>query len=453
MNTFVALVGRPNVGKSTLFNNLIGKKKSITHDQAGTTLDIILGTAHAANMDIQLADGPGVFESFDDTLNTRAQMKALELFKRATLLVFVIDASMPMTIEDRNILNWIRKQSLPFITCATKADFAAAEANIAAAEAFIGQTILPVAALQKRGLSTLLHAIQTYTENSEEPLLTDETIKVALLGRPNVGKSSLFNLVIGEDRALTSDLPGTTRDPIDCIKHYPEEDLTIQWIDTAGLRRRNKISEDLEYFTYVKSQRIIEKCDVAVVMLSSDAELVHQDESIIQQVLEQNKALILVVSKIDLFTEVKIKELQKKLRGHLQYVKWAPMITISSKAERGIDRLFVAIKKVSQEMLKKIPTQALNHFFTEFQSTQVPPLIRGHRAKIYYGTHIEVKPPTFMLFVNEADIFRFSYLRAIENSLRERFGFIGCPIIMKMKSKAESSPNPFLHKVKRMSQY
>lgn len=446
MNGFVALVGRPNVGKSTLFNSLIGKKKSITHTQTGTTLDLIFGEVTVKSRVIQLADGPGIFEHFDDALNNQAQENAINLFNQAGLLVFVIDSTLPMTKEDRNILQWLRKQSVPFIACATKADAKDSDDNIEIASRLIGKTVYPVAALQGQGLHELTVAMASATNVIHDaPVLKKDNkpIKVALLGRPNVGKSTLFNFLAGENLSLTSDVPGTTRDPVDTVREYSEQDMTIQWIDTAGLRRRNKINDNLEYITYLKSHRIIESCDVAVLMLSSEVDIVRQDEAIIQHILESHKALILVLSKVDILNEPELKKWQQDARAWLPYVKWAPILPISVKKKKGIDQLLHHIKKVEHEYNKKLSTQDINRFLEEFQNGQVSPIVKGKRAKMYYGVQTEVHPPTFTIFTNNADLFRFSYVRALENSMREQFSFAGTPIILNFKSKRDTSPNPY----------
>lgn len=368
MNGFVALVGRPNVGKSTLFNSLIGEKKSITHTQTGTTLDLIFGEITIKNRVIQLADGPGVFEHFDDVLNSQAQKNAINVFANAALLIFVVDSLLPMTKEDRNILQWLRKQPVPFIAVATKADGRDSNDNIEEAARTIGKEVIPVAALQGRGLHELQVAISNNTNLINDTAPLDESrkpIKVALLGRPNVGKSSLFNHLAGESLSLISDIPGTTRDPVDTLREYPEEQLTIQWIDTAGLRRRNKINDNLEYVTYLKSHRVIESCDIAVLMLSSEVDIVRQDETIIQYILEQKKALILVLSKIDLLNEQELRKWQKDARAWLPYVKWAPIVSLSVSKNKGIDELLHQIKKVNHEYHKKLSTQDINHFIGE----------------------------------------------------------------------------------------
>lgn len=452
MNGFVALVGRPNVGKSTLFNSLIGEKKSITHNQTGTTLDLIFGEITIKNRAIQLADGPGIFEHFDDVLNNQAQQNAINVFANASLLIFVIDSTLPMTKEDRTILQWLRKQSVPFIVAATKADARDSNDNIEAAERVIGKEVIPVAALQGQGLHELQIAISNNTSNIDDTLPLNDVrkpIKVALLGRPNVGKSSLFNLLAGESLSLISDIPGTTRDPVDTLREYPEEQLVVQWIDTAGLRRRNKINDNLEYITYLKSHKVIEACDIAVLLLSSEVDIVRQDETIIQHILEQKKALILVLSKIDLLNEQELKKWQKDARAWLPYIKWAPIVSLSVKKKKGIDMLLHQIKKADHEYHKKLSTQDINHFIEHFQNGQVSPIVKGKRAKMYYGVQTDTNPPTFTIFTNNADLFRFSYVRALENSFREYFGFQGSPIVFNYKSKSESSPNPFAHKTRR----
>ncbi len=458
MEQFVALVGRPNVGKSTLFNNLIGKKRSITHERAGTTLDIIYGVVKLGKKSFRVGDAPGVFENFTDPLNTMAQERALKLFTQSKLLVFVIDSTVPMTQEDRRILTWLRKNNLPFIVCATKADDRESKENINQAKKVIGQEIVPVAALQKQGTDKLIKAIisnlQLIIENEGTGTLRQAQvgqreeeggeIKVALLGRPNVGKSSLFNQLIGEDRSFVSEIPGTTRDSIDSVRKYPKQHMNIRWIDTAGLRRRNRISDDLEYVTHIKSHKVIEECDIAILLLSSDLGIVRQDETIIRHILEQKKALIVALSKSDLLTKEAIKKWQKNIYDHvLPYITWVPFVPVSVGNPKAVEDLLDTIHEVAKEYNKKLTTTSLNKFFTNFQALHTAPFVKGKRAKIYYGVQTKAAPPEFMIFANDADLFRFAYLRTIENALREKFGFLGCPLIVNFRSKQDVSPNPY----------
>lgn len=455
MEQFVALVGRPNVGKSTLFNNLIGKKKSITHEQAGTTLDVIYGDVLVGKKSFKIGDAPGIFENFEDSLNTIAQKRALKLFAAAKLLIFVIDSSVPLTKEDRNILDWIRKKNLPFIVCATKADMKASENNIYQAKKLVGQDIYAVAAMQKQGIEALTKAIIKHlnlfnTIAGENRYERHKENKIALLGRPNVGKSSLFNQLIGEDRSLVSEIPGTTRDSIDSVREYPEQGMAIHWIDTAGLRRRNRISDDLEYITHIKSHKVIEECDIAVLLLSADQGIVRQDETIIRQILEQKKALIVVLSKTDLLDKVAIKKWQKDIYSNvLPYITWVPLVPVSIGDNSTSDNLLNTIDKVSREYSKKIPTKTLNKFFSDFQAVHTAPFVKGKRAKMYYGVQTNTAPPEFTIFANDADLFRFAYVRSLENELREKFHFLGCPLTLHFRSKSDVSPNPYYRERRR----
>ncbi|OGC82585.1 MAG: ribosome biogenesis GTPase Der [Candidatus Abawacabacteria bacterium RBG_16_42_10] len=457
MEQFVALVGRPNVGKSTLFNCLIGKKKSITHERAGTTLDVIYGEVKVGKKRFRVGDAPGVFENLSDSLNKMAEERALKLFAAAKLLIFVIDSTVPMTREDRNILAWIRKNNLPFIVCATKADAKTSEENVKEAKRLIGKDIYSVAAMQKQGTDVLAKAIIKLLESKVASKDSDEgedagmkQIKVAILGRPNVGKSSLFNQLIGEDRSLVSEIPGTTRDSIDSVRKYPKLGMVIRWIDTAGLRRRNRISDELEYITHIKSHNIIEECDMAVLLLGTDQGIVRQDETIIRHILEQKKALIIALSKTDLLNKTGIKKWQKNIYEKvLPYITWVPLVPVSISNGDAVQDLLGTIRKVYHEYTKKIPTKTLNKFFTDFQAMHTAPFVKGKRAKMYYGVQMSAAPPEFMVFANDADLFRFAYLRTIENELRERFSFLGCPLVINFRSKKDSSPNPYYRERRR----
>ncbi len=439
MNNFVALVGRPNVGKSTLFNRILGYQKSITHTKAGTTLDIVYGQVSVGDKSFILADCPGLFENFTDRLNSAAQQKALATLKSAALVVLVIDSTLPPSKEDREAIQWLRKNELAFIVCASKADQRSSPENIALLEKLVGKEAYPVATLQGGGIDDLLDAIVKTLELQATPLQTENEklpdIKVALLGRPNAGKSTLFNYLAGEERALVSDIPGTTRDPMDIICHYPAEEMTIQWIDTAGIRRRSKIADNLEYITYLRSHNIIEQCDIAVLLISAEQLAVHRDETIIQYILEHRKALIIVITKTDLLDQAQLKMFEKELQYILQYARWAPILKLSVHEEKGTDQLLKTIKEVATQYHRTIPTQKINKFFEYFQSLHTAPIIKGKRAKMYYGVQVSSAPPHFLVFVNDPDIFRFSHVRAIENNLREYFDLKGTPIVLEYRSR------------------
>ena len=440
MNNFVALVGRPNVGKSTLFNRIIGFQRSITHAQAGTTLDILYADIQVDGHHFTLADCPGVFEHFSDRLNQAAQHRALALFQKAKLLVLVLDSTLPPTKEDHDALNWLRKNGLPFLVCATKADARASEENIVLIEKFAGQQVYPVAAMQGGGIADLLQGIKKglgEKANDVSTTLPTPDIKVALLGRPNAGKSTLFNYLAGEDRALVTDIAGTTRDPMDTIRHYDEIDSTIQWIDTAGIRRRSKIDDNLEYITYLRSHKIIEQCDIAVLLISSEQAAVHRDETIIQYILEQKKALIVVVTKIDLLKGPELQKFQKELQYTLQYARWAPILNISVHEKCGLDNLLRTIGIVAEQYHRTISTQKLNKFLEYFQNLHTAPIVKGKRAKMYYGTQVSSAPPHFLIFSNDPEVFRFSHTRAIENSLREYFDLKGTPLVMEYRARSQ----------------
>lgn len=441
MNNFVALVGRPNVGKSTLFNRILGYQKSITHTKAGTTLDMVYGQVAVGGKSFTLADCPGVFEEFSDTLNAAAQQKALHSFQDAALLVLVLDSTLPPSKEDRDTMNWLRKNNFPFIVCASKADQKASSENIGLIERLTGKKAYPVATLQGSGIDELLNAILKELATAEVNILHENEklpdIKIALLGRPNAGKSTLFNYLAGEERSLVSEIPGTTRDPVDTICHYPEQEMSIQWIDTAGIRRRAKIADNLEYITYLRSHKIIEQCNIAVLLISAEQLAVHRDETIIQYILEQKKALIVVITKTDLLNQIELKKFEKEIQYILQYAKWAPILKLSVHNEKGIAELLKTIKDVAGQYHRTIPTQKINKFFEYFQSLHTAPIVKGKRAKMYYGVQVSSAPPHFLVFVNDPEVFRFGHVRAIENNLREYFELKGTPIVMEYKSRRE----------------
>ncbi|MBI4836616.1 MAG: ribosome biogenesis GTPase Der [Candidatus Abawacabacteria bacterium] len=445
MENFVALIGRPNVGKSTLFNRILGFQKSITHKQAGTTLDVLYGTVETPSGSFILADCPGVFENFSDPLNVQAQERALALFQKAALLVLVMDTTLPPSKEDRTLVQWLRKHDQHFIVCATKADQRNSEEHIAAIEQLTGQEAYPVAALQGGGIDRLILGIKDFFITNKIPLLPDTAnspkpdIKVALLGRPNAGKSTLFNYLAGEELSLVSDIPGTTRDPLDVITNYPELNMSIQWIDTAGLRRRAKIADNIEYISYLRSHKVIEQCDIAVLLISAENMVVHRDETIIQYILEQRKGLVIVVTKSDIVSHEVLKKFEQEMRYILQYAKWAPIVPLSVHEKKGVDNLLHIIQHVAAQYSRTISTQKINKFLEYFQSLHTAPLIKGKRAKMYYGLQTDTKPPHFLFFVNDDDVFRFSHVRAIENNLRQYFELEGTPVIIEYRSRREKT--------------
>jgi len=436
----VAIIGRPNVGKSTFFNMLVGEQLSITSDEPGVTRDRIFADVEWRGTKFQLVDTGGIEDITDDVIIKSMRRQAELAMDMADVILFITDLKTGVTATDMEIAQMLRRTNKPIILVCNKVDNVGAPPddiyelyNLGLGEPFA------VSSIAKLGVGEVLDAIyENFTGNimAEEE---EKDIKVAIIGKPNVGKSSLTNAILGEDRAIVSDVAGTTRDAIDTP--FENKHGKYTFIDTAGIRKKNKIYNDIEKYSIIKAKSAIDRADVALIVIDATEGVTEQDEKIAGFAHEKGKAMIIVVNKWDLIekTDMTLNQYSKKVREHFKFMSYAPIITLSAKTHQRIDKLFEVINKVHTANNLRITTGVLNDVIIEAMAIHPAPTDKGRRLKIYYATEVKVAPPTFVLFVNNKELAHFSYIRYLENEIRKRFDLEGTPIniIVREKGKKE----------------
>lgn len=425
----VAVVGRPNVGKSTFFNYIAGKRISIVDDTPGVTRDRVYAEAEWRNRKFTLIDTGGIEPYSEDRIMQQMKRQAEIAVEMADVIVFLVDTKDGMTATDKEIATMLRKSAKPVILAANKVD----RVGEPPAEMYefynlaIGD-VIPVSSIHGLGMGDLLDEIFKFFPETDDDAYDEEVIKVAVVGKPNSGKSSLINRVLGEDRVIVSDIPGTTRDAIDTYMENGSDRYVF--IDTAGIRRQSRITENIEKYSTIRSWAAVERADICLIMIDAVDGVTEQDSKIAGYAHEQGKASIIVVNKWDLVEKETgtMEEYRKEVLEKLAFMTYAPVVFISVKTGQRVSKLFELIKNVSNQASLRISTGMLNDLLNEAVAMVQPPSDKGKRLKIYYITQSAVKPPTFVIFVNNMEIFHYSYERYIENQLRKSFGFEGTPI-------------------------
>ncbi len=425
----VAVVGRPNVGKSTLFNKIAGERISIVQDKPGVTRDRIYADVDWLGNNFTMVDTGGMDPDTENVIIKQILNQAEMAIETADVIIFVVDVKQGVTDADEKVANILRKTKKPIVLAVNKVDNMRTE-NLDVYEFYslaIGDPI-PVSAGQMLGLGELLDAVVSYFPKDSDLSEKDDRIKVAIIGKPNVGKSSLINKILGENRLIVSDIPGTTRDAIDTDINFNGTDFTF--IDTAGMRRKSKIKDDIERFSIIRAVSAVERCDVAILVLDANEGVTEQDSKIAGIAHERGKGVLIAVNKWDSIEKDNktMSKFERDIDTELAYMSYAPKIFISAKTGQRINKMAELIKTVYENNALRINTGVLNDVLIEAMAVQQPPSDRGRQLRIYYVTQASVKPPTFVLFVNDRQLVHFSYRRYIENKLREAFGFVGTPI-------------------------
>jgi ribosome-associated GTPase EngA len=425
----VAVVGRPNVGKSTFFNYIAGKRISIVEDTPGVTRDRIYAEAEWRSRKFTLVDTGGI-EPYSENLIMQQMKRQAELaIEMADVIVFMVDAKEGMTASDREVATMLRKSAKPVVLVANKVDrVGEPPAEVYEFYNLAMGDVMTISSVHGLGMGDLLDEIFKFFPEKDEDDYDEEVIKVAVIGKPNSGKSSLINRILGEERVIVSDIPGTTRDAIDTYVENGEDKYVF--IDTAGIRRRSKIVENIEKYSIVRSWAAVEKADVCLIMIDAQDGVTEQDSKIAGYAHEQGKASIIVVNKWDLIDKETgtLEEYRKKVLEGLGFMTYAPVVFISAKTGQRVQKLFELIKFVANQAALRISTGMLNDLLNEATAMVQPPSDKGKRLKLYYATQSGVKPPSFVIFVNDMELFHYSYERYIENQLRKSFGFEGTPI-------------------------
>ncbi len=431
----VAVVGRPNVGKSTFFNKIAGKRISIVEDKPGVTRDRIYADAEWLNNDFTLIDTGGIEPDSKDIIVSQMKQQAEVAIDTAHVIVFMVDGRDGITTADEEIANMLRRSKKPIVLVVNKVD------SNKLPDSFydfytlgVGEPI-PISSVNGLNLGDLLDEIVAKFPEDMDSDYDEDVIKVAVIGKPNVGKSSIINTILGEDRVIVSNIAGTTRDAIDTP--FQVNDDKYVFIDTAGIRRKSKVNENVEKYSVLRSLTAIERSDVCLIMIDAQEGVTEQDKRIAGYAHEAGRAAIIVVNKWDLIEKdnYTYNEYEKDIRNELSYMKYAPILFISAKTKQRVSKVLDIIKYVSNQHAMRISTGALNDLISEAILLNQPPSDKGKRLKIYYGTQVAVKPPRFLLFVNDVELAHFSYIRYLENQIRQNYNFEGTPIVMSCRQK------------------
>ncbi|MBQ4354760.1 MAG: ribosome biogenesis GTPase Der [Clostridia bacterium] len=435
----VAIVGRPNVGKSTLFNKLIGERRAIVEDQPGITRDRIYGETEWRGKTLVVIDTGGIEPKTDDLILRKMREQAQVAIDTADVIIFMCDIRTGLLADDMDIAIMLKKSKKPVVPVINKSD-KIGDVDPQFYEFYeLGFDIDPIAisSLHGSGSGDVLDAVLEALPDFEEEETDDDTISVAVIGKPNAGKSSLVNRVLGDDRCIVSDIPGTTRDAIDT---YFENDFgKYNFIDTAGIRRQSKVDDKVEKISVLRAKMAVERADVCLIMVDANEGVTDQDEKIAGIAHEAGKASIICINKWDSIDKdnATTNEFTKKVYDSLSYMTYAPLMFISAKTGQRVDKLFEQINYVHNQTNMRVSTGMLNDVLADAVARVQPPSDKGRRLKIYYMTQSSVAPPTFVLFCNNAELFHFSYQRYIENCLRQTFGFRGTPIRLVIRQKGE----------------
>ena len=438
----VAVVGRPNVGKSTLFNQIGKRRLSIVDDMAGVTRDRIYMDAVWLNREFTLVDTGGIEIKSADKMLTQIRTQAKIAADEADVIVFVADGRAGLTADDEAVAKFLRGSNKPIVLAVNKIDDVRQDGDIYEFYNLgLGEPI-GISASNALNLGDLLDAVVKNFPSTEDETRDEDEIRIAVIGRPNVGKSSLVNAMLGEERVIVSDVPGTTRDAIDT--HFFADGTKFTLIDTAGMRRKSKIDEPVERYSVIRSLRAIDRADVVLMLIEAPVGVTEQDKKIAGYAHDSGKGCVIVVNKWDIFPNKHDRSTNRftdDLRERLGFLQYAPVVYVSALTGQRVDRVTELVKFVAEQQSMRIQTSVLNELIRDAVAVNPPPSKKGKSAKIFFVTQADICPPRFILFVNEPELMHFSYLRFIENRLRESFGFEGTPLkfaVRKHKQTDES---------------
>ncbi len=426
----VAVVGRPNVGKSTFFNRIAGKRISIVEDKPGVTRDRIYADVEWLNHKFTLIDTGGIEPDSKDIIISQMKTQAQIAIDTANVIVFMVDGKEGITTADEEIANMLRRTNKPIVFVVNKIDTNKLPDTFYDFYSLgLGEPI-PISSVNALNLGDLLDIIVSKFPEDIDDQYEEDVIKVAVIGKPNVGKSSLINTILGEERVIVSDIAGTTRDAIDTPFEYQDDKYIF--IDTAGIRRKSKVYENIEKYSVLRAFTAIERSDVCLLVIDATIGVTEQDKKIAGYAHEAGKATIIVINKWDLIdkNDYTFNEYTKKVRNQLSFMLYAPILFVSAKTKQRVSKILEYVKYVSNQHSMRISTGSLNDIISEAVLLNQPPSDKGKRLKIYYGTQVAVKPPKFVLFINDKELAHFSYIRYIENQIRQSFKFEGTPIII-----------------------
>jgi ribosome-associated GTPase engA len=428
MKQVVAIVGRPNVGKSTLFNKLIGDRLSIVKNEPGVTRDRLYRETEWSGKEFLLVDTGGLEPRTNDFMMSKIKQQAQVAIDEADVIIFLVDGKAGITGLDEDVANVLRKQDKKVVVAVNKIDnYMRDQENILEFYALGFEEVIGISGEHKTNLGDLLDAVVEKFDDEKE-VEEEDSLKIAILGRPNAGKSSLVNKLLNEERSIVSDMAGTTRDAIDSSLKYDGDKFTL--IDTAGIRRKSKVEDSIEYYSVLRAVKSIKRADVCVLMLDATELLTDQDKRVAGLIYEERKPIIIAVNKWDLIKKNNnsVKEFTELVKADLSFLDYAPIVTISALTGKRTINILEQARFINEEYHKKITTGLLNQILAEIIAQNPVPTRKGRAVKINYATQVSQAPPKFVFFSNNPDLIHFSYQRYIENKLREYFGFEGCPI-------------------------
>ncbi len=431
----VAIIGRQNVGKSTLLNRMVGKRLAIVADLPGTTRDRIFANVSWQGVELTVVDTGGLEMSPNSTIIQGVKEQVETAITEADVIIFLVDVRSGVVPSDLEIADMLRQVSKPILLVANKADNAKLE--IEAVEFYqlgMGEPLV-ISAYHSRGTNELMDRLVSLLPVPAPVEAELEVMKVAIVGRPNVGKSMLLNALLGGERAIVNDAPGTTRDAIDTLFDFNGQSVLL--IDTAGIRRRGRLGVGVERYSVIRALRAIDRADIVLLVLDATELLTAQDMHIAGYIQQATKGIVLVVNKWDLPEDKSTIECNRYIRGQLKFMTYAPVLYTSAKFGRGVSKVMPQVCQVYQERLKRLPTAEVNSVVQQVVAAHTLPRSGGKKLKVLYATQAEVNPPTFVFFVNDAKLIHFSYQRYLENKLRQSFGFAGTPFRLIFKTRGE----------------
>lgn len=436
----VALVGRPNVGKSSLFNRLIGRRVAIVEDEPGVTRDRIYGECKWRDRVVTVVDTGGIDPRAEEDIAAQSRSQAQIAVAEADVVVLVVDGREGVHPLDREVAELLRRHDKPVVVAVNKIDEPTPERQMAALEFYelgLGDPI-PVSAEHGRNMSELLDRVFALMPPGDEDDDETDPIAVAIVGRPNVGKSSLVNALVGEARSIVSDVPGTTRDVVDTPLVWDGTPFLL--LDTAGVRRQSRIDSAVERYSVVRAIRAVERCDVAVVVIDATEHVTEQDKRIVGIAHEAGKAVVVAVNKWDLVKKKSdtMARLEKEYRTELAFADYAPYVFISAKTGQRVERVLELVRIAAENAAMRLPTGKFNELLQDAVALRQPPAAKGVQPKIFYGFQARVKPPEFVLFCSHPDKLHFSYLRYLENRIRDAYGFVGTPIRFRLRDRRKT---------------
>lgn len=428
----VAIIGRPNTGKSSLFNRLVKERKAIVEDTPGVTRDRLYGDAYFLDHHFKVIDTGGITEG-EDIFNKDIYIQAEIAMDEADLILFVVDGKEGLSLDDRNIDNILRKSEKPVFLVVNKTDHKDFSKHQYDFYELNHDDLFLISAEENKGTYELCEGIIKKLPNIRED--DDDRLKIAIMGRPNTGKSSLINAITKENRAIVSSVAGTTRDSVDSVYKYHGEEIVF--IDTAGLRKKGKIYENIEKYSYLRSMQAIEKADICLLLISGEDGLIEHDKHIAGYIKDAGKGLIIIVNKWDITPDETKRDIEQLIRLDMPFVSYAPILLVSAETGRNVSKILPKIMEIKENITRDIKTSVLNEVVQEAYILNIPPTYKTKRLKIYFTSQTGIKPPKFAFRVNDKGLVHFSYYRYLENKIREAFNFEGTPIELTFKNKSE----------------